>query len=71
MFTTLIRFDAVYFGHFKCNKKRILDYPVLFNYPRNLSQYPVYQHPGIAQTVDIGNIKATTMCHTKVLIQLA
>jgi putative glutathione S-transferase len=66
MFTTLIRFDAVYFGHFKCNKKLILDYPVLSIYLRDL-----YQHPGIALTVDIDNIKATAICHTKVLIQLA
>jgi putative glutathione S-transferase len=53
MFTTLVRFDAVYVGHFKCNKKRIVDYPVLSNYLREL-----YQHPGIAETVDIDYIKA-------------
>ena len=52
-FTTLIRFDAVYVGHFKCNKKRIADYPALSNYLRDL-----YQHPGIAETVDINYIKA-------------
>ncbi|MFT5881201.1 MAG: putative glutathione S-transferase [Moritella sp.] len=53
MFTTLVRFDAVYVGHFKCNKKRIVDYPVLSNYLREL-----YQHLGIAETVDIDYIKA-------------
>jgi putative glutathione S-transferase len=53
MFTTLVRFDAVYVGHFKCNKKRIVDYPALSNYLRDL-----YQHPSIAGTVDIDYIKA-------------
>jgi len=53
LFTTLIRFDAVYVGHFKCNKKRIADYPALSNYLRDL-----YQQPGIAATVDIDYIKA-------------
>jgi putative glutathione S-transferase len=48
LFTTLIRFDAVYVGHFKCNLKRIADYPNLSNYLREL-----YQVPGIAETVDI------------------
>lgn len=52
-FTTLVRFDAVYVGHFKCNHKRIVDYPALSNYLREL-----YQIPGIAQTVDIHHIKA-------------
>ncbi len=52
-FTTLVRFDAVYFGHFKCNKKRIADYPALSNYLRDL-----YHQPGIASTVDIDYIKA-------------
>lgn len=52
-FTTLIRFDAVYVGHFKCNRKRIEDYPSLSNYLRDL-----YQQPGIADTVDIDYIKA-------------
>ncbi len=52
-FTTLVRFDAVYVGHFKCNRKRIVDYPALSNYLREL-----YQIPGIAQTVDIDYIKA-------------
>src|SRR5690606_4951152 len=53
LFTTLIRFDAVYVGHFKCNKKRIADYPNLSNYLREL-----YQVPGVAGTVDMHHIKA-------------
>ena len=52
LFTTLIRFDAVYVGHFKTNKKRIADYPNLSNYMREL-----YQVPGIAETVSIEHIK--------------
>lgn len=52
-FTTLIRFDAVYVGHFKCNRSRIVDYPALSNYVREL-----YQYPGVADTVDIDYIKA-------------
>lgn len=51
-FTTLLRFDAVYVGHFKCNIRRIADYPNLFNYLRAL-----YQVPGIAQTVNMDHIK--------------
>ena len=52
LFTTLIRFDAVYFGHFKCNRRRISDYPALGAYVRDL-----YQVPGVAQTVDLAQIK--------------
>lgn len=52
LFTTLVRFDAVYFAHFKCNYKTIADYPNLANYLREL-----YQMPGIAETVDINYIK--------------
>ena len=52
LFTTLIRFDSVYVGHFKCNLKRIADYPSLSNYLREL-----YQLPGIAETVDMDYIK--------------
>lgn len=52
LFTTLIRFDAVYFSHFKCNRQRIGDFPALSAYLRDL-----YQVPGVAQTVDIGQIK--------------
>jgi putative glutathione S-transferase len=52
LFTTLIRFDAVYYTHFKCNLRRIMDYPNLSNYLREL-----YQVPGIAETVNIDHIK--------------
>lgn len=52
LFTTLIRFDAVYHGHFKCNLKRIADYPNLFAYMCEL-----YQLPGIADTVNFTHIK--------------
>nr|WP_163500354.1 glutathione S-transferase family protein [Halomonas socia] len=52
LFTTLVRFDAVYYGHFKCNLKRIGDYPNLSNYLREL-----YQWPGIKETVDFDHIK--------------
>jgi putative glutathione S-transferase len=52
LFTTLIRFDAVYVGHFKCNIRRIADYPNLSGFVRDL-----YQTPGIAATVDMGHIK--------------
>lgn len=52
LFTTLIRFDAVYFAHFKCNLRRLQDYPNLGAYVRDL-----YQLPGIAATVDIDYIK--------------
>lgn len=52
LFTTLVRFDVVYVGHFKCNLKRIADYPHLSNYLRDL-----YQTPGIAETVNLMHIK--------------
>ena len=52
LFTTLIRFDPVYFGHFKCNIRRIIDYPNLWNYLRDL-----YQQPGIADTVNMEHVK--------------
>jgi putative glutathione S-transferase len=51
-FTTLVRFDAVYYGHFKCNLRRILDYPNLWGYLKDL-----YQQPGVAETVALGHIK--------------
>jgi len=51
-FVTLIRFDAVYFGHFKCNLRRIVDYPNLWGYVRDL-----YQYPGVAETVNFDHIK--------------
>ncbi|MBN9037102.1 MAG: glutathione S-transferase family protein [Rhizobiales bacterium] len=53
LFTTLIRFDAVYYSHFKCNLRRIADYPNLSNYLRDL-----YQVPGVADTVNMAHIKA-------------
>ncbi|OZB06824.1 MAG: glutathione-dependent reductase [Idiomarina sp. 34-48-12] len=52
LFTTLVRFDAVYVGHFKTNKRRIVDYPNLWNYVKAL-----YQVPGIADTVVMTHIK--------------
>ncbi|MBX6426184.1 MAG: glutathione S-transferase family protein [Variibacter sp.] len=52
LFTTLVRFDAVYFGHFKCNLRRIVDYPNLSHYLRDL-----YQTPGVAETVHMDHIK--------------
>lgn len=52
LFPTLIRFDAVYYSHFKCNLRRIADYPNLSNYTRDL-----YQVPGVAETVNIDHIK--------------
>ncbi len=52
LFCTLVRFDAVYYGHFKCNLRRIVDYPNLSNYLRDL-----YQQPGIAGTVSMAHIK--------------
>jgi putative glutathione S-transferase len=52
LFTTLVRFDAVYYGHFKCNLRRIVDYPHLWRYVREL-----YQMPGIADTVNFHHIK--------------
>ncbi|MFD1199348.1 glutathione S-transferase family protein [Brucella gallinifaecis] len=52
LFTTLVRFDPVYVGHFKCNLRRIADYPNLWNYTREL-----YQVPGVAETVNMKHIK--------------
>ncbi len=52
LFTTLLRFDAVYYTHFKCNLRRIVDYPNLWNYLRDL-----YQRPGIRDTVRFDHIK--------------
>jgi glutathionyl-hydroquinone reductase len=52
LFTTLVRFDAVYHGHFKCNLRRIEDFPNLSNYLREL-----YQIPGVAATVSLDHIK--------------
>jgi putative glutathione S-transferase len=52
LFPTLVRFDAVYVGHFKCNLRRLVDYPNLWGYARDL-----YQTPGIAATVNFDHIK--------------
>jgi putative glutathione S-transferase len=52
LFTTLVRFDTVYHGHFKCNIRRLSEYPALWDYTRSL-----YQAPGVAGTVDFGHIK--------------
>lgn len=51
LFTTLIRFDPVYHGHFKCNRARIIDYPNLWAYTREL-----YQWPGVAETANMSHI---------------
>jgi putative glutathione S-transferase len=53
LFTTLLRFDPVYHGHFKCNLRRLVDYPNLWAYTREL-----YQWPGVAETVDFTHIKS-------------
>jgi len=52
LFTTLIRFDAVYYGHFKCNRARIAEFPELWDFTRAL-----YQIPGVAETVRLDQIK--------------
>ena len=52
LFTTLVRFDTVYFGHFKCNLKPLTAYPKLWAYTKR-----IYQMPGIAQTVNFDHIK--------------
>ena len=52
LFTTLLRFDPVYVGHFKCNRRRLVDYANLWEYVCDL-----YQYPGIAETVDINYTK--------------
>ncbi|HTR16945.1 MAG TPA: glutathione S-transferase family protein [Acetobacteraceae bacterium] len=52
LFTTLVRFDAVYHGHFKCNLRRLTDYPHLWSFTRAL-----YQHPGVRETVNFTHIK--------------
>ena len=51
LFTTLVRFDGVYHGHFKCNRKRLIDYPNLWAYTREL-----YQWPGVRETVNFRHI---------------
>ena len=52
LFTTLVRFDQVYHGHFKCNRKRLIDYPNLWGFTREL-----YQWPGVAETVHMDHIR--------------
>jgi putative glutathione S-transferase len=52
LFTTLVRFDPVYVGHFKCNKRRLADHPNLWGFTREL-----YQMPGVAETVNLDHIK--------------
>jgi putative glutathione S-transferase len=52
LFTTLMRFDAVYYAHFKCNWRHIYEYPNLSNYARD-----IYQVPGVAETVNLAQIK--------------
>jgi putative glutathione S-transferase len=52
LFVTLVRFDAVYHGHFKCNIRRVVDYPNLFGYLKDL-----YQYEGISDTVNFDHIK--------------
>ncbi|MDX0411121.1 glutathione S-transferase family protein [Sinorhizobium medicae] len=62
LFTTLVRFDPVYVGHFKCNIRRIADYPNLYGYLREL-----YQVPGVAETVNMHHIKKHYYCsHTTI-----
>jgi putative glutathione S-transferase len=52
LFPTLARFDAIYVGHFKCNRRTLVDYPSLWAHTREL-----YQMPGVAETVDLDHIK--------------
>ena len=52
LFTTLVRFDAVYHGHFKCNRNKLTESPVLWAYARDL-----FQTPGFGDTVDFDQIK--------------
>ncbi len=64
LFTTLVRFDYVYYGAFRCNKRRIVDYPNLWRFVRQL-----YQVPGIADTIDPWSIKAHYYASDKLLKQ--
>jgi putative glutathione S-transferase len=62
LFCTLVRFDPVYHGHFKCNIRRIVDYRSMQGYLMDL-----YQHPGIAETVNLDHIKRHYyMTHTEI-----
>jgi putative glutathione S-transferase len=62
LFTTLVRFDLAYYGPFKCNKRRIVDYPNLWDYTREL-----YQVPGVRETVDPFAIKQHYYASSKML----
>lgn len=64
LFTTLVRFDHVYHGAFRCNKRRIIDYPNLWRFVRHL-----YQVPGVADTIDVWSIKAHYYASDKLLRQ--
>ncbi len=64
LFTTLVRFDYVYYGAFRCNERRIVDYPNLWRFVRQL-----YQMPGIAETIDVWSIKAHYYASDKLLKQ--
>lgn len=64
LFTTLVRFDYVYHGAFRCNKRRIVDYPNLWRFVRHL-----YHMPGIADTIDVWSIKAHYYASDKLLKQ--
>ena len=62
LFTTLARFDAVYHGHFKCNRQKLTEMPVLWAYARDL-----FQTPGFGDTIDFAQIKQHYyMVHTSV-----
>lgn len=62
LFTTLVRFDPVYVTHFKCDLRRLSDYPALSDYLRD-----IYQHPGIADTVDMQHIREHYYCSHKTI----
>ena len=66
LFPTLVRFDAVYHTHFKCNRNRIVDFPNLSGYLRDL-----YQTAGVAETFNMDHIKGTISAATRVLTQPA
>ena len=56
LFTTLARFDAVYHGHFKCNRNKLTEMPALWGYARDL-----FQTPGFGETIDFDQIKAALL----------
>ena len=62
LFTTLVRFDPVYYGHFKCSRRQLADYPHLWGYTRDL-----YQQPGIAETVNMDHIRKHYHCSHKTI----